>query len=272
MSYPDHPYHSADQPPARGSVPVPPPPPPAAGYPAYPTPMGPSETGPPTIPMQPGGRHDQTTAPGYPPGSATPPAPPPMPGTAPLPGMPGTAPGSPGPAPSGWTPMSGPPGQPGLPALSGPPGPPGQRRAPRGGGGRKTALVLLSVATGLLLVGGGVLGYLWWSTSTELTDTRTDLQSQVEDLTGTVESRDSEIDRLGDDLQQAQDELSDAQTDLEGTENMVSLLEEQQDAIRRCIVLASEVNAEIEAGQDVSEARFDEVDEACAEADKILGF
>jgi outer membrane murein-binding lipoprotein Lpp len=131
--------------------------------------------------------------------------------------------------------------------------------------------VVLAVVAGLLLAGAGVIGYLWWTTATELDATRTDLQAQVEELTGTVDARDSEIDQLGQLLQQARDELAEAQTALEGTENMVELLEEQQGVIRECIVGAGELNEAIESGQTPSEADLEAVDEACEAAGQILG-
>lgn len=132
--------------------------------------------------------------------------------------------------------------------------------------------MVVSVLAALLFAGGGVLGYLWWTAYTELEQTRTDLQAQVDDLAGTVEARDSEIDRLGGDLQQARDQLADAETELEGTENLVQLLEEQQDTIRQCILLASEINETIEGGGTPSQAQLDEADAACDEANQILGF
>jgi septal ring factor EnvC (AmiA/AmiB activator) len=131
--------------------------------------------------------------------------------------------------------------------------------------------VVLSVVAGLLLAGAGVLGYLWWDTSSELDQTRTDLQGQVDELTGTVESRDSEVDQLDAQLQRARDDLSAAQTDLEGTENMIDLLEEQQDVVRECLLLAAEINRTFENGQTPSDAELQAADDACEETGRILG-
>jgi hypothetical protein len=131
-------------------------------------------------------------------------------------------------------------------------------RPPRGGAGKTAALVVLSVVAALLFAGWGVMGYLWWTTHTEL-------RGQVDDLTGAVGARDAEVDRLSEDLRQTRDRLA-------GTEDMVQLLEEQQDVIRECIVLASQVNDMIESGGTPSQEELDEVRAACDEADEILGF
>lgn len=178
-------------------------------------------------------------------------------GTAPLPAP---APQPPEGGAGEWTPT------PPLPGF-GPPAP-----ARRRGAGQTVALALVSVLAVVLLAAGGGLGYLWWTTQHELDQTRTDLQGQVDDLTGTVASRDAEIDRLSNDLQENRDRLSEAETDLAGTENMVELLEEQQDTIRRCIVLSGEVNETFANGGTPSQAQLDEVETTCSEADLILGF
>jgi uncharacterized protein HemX len=156
-----------------------------------------------------------------------------------------------------------------MPPVMAPPAP-----APaRPGGGRKTAVVILSVVTGLLLVGGGVMTFLWLSTASELDDTRADLTSRIDELTTTVGARDGEIDQLGGDLQETQDALTDAETQLEGTENMVDQLEENQDTIRNCILLLGEANTALEDGdEDAAEDFLAEAEPICDEADRILGF
>lgn len=189
------------------------------------------------------------------PGSAPPGSPTPgfASGSAPLPPPPDTGTGE-------WTPTQ-------PLAGFGMPAPPRRR-----GTGQIVALVLVSVLAVVLLAAGGGLGYLWWTTQSELDQTRTDLQGQVDDLTGAVESRNAEIERLTRDLQETQDRLTEAETDLAGTENMVELLEEQQDTIRQCIVLSGEVNDVFAGGGTPTQAQLDEVETTCSEADRILGF
>jgi chromosome segregation ATPase len=131
--------------------------------------------------------------------------------------------------------------------------------------------VIVSVIAGLLLVGGGVMAYLWVSTASELDDTRADLTGQIDELNTTVADRDGEIDQLSDELQRTQDELSDAQTALEGTENQVDVLEGQQDQLRECLTLVAEAQAAADAGdQEASNALLAESEPICDEAFNAL--
>jgi flagellar basal body-associated protein FliL len=187
----------------------------------------------PTVPGQPGGGHDHAAAPAFAAGSA--PLPPP--------GDPWQHTGHPAPAP----------------ARSG------------GGRGATIGLVIVSILAVVLLGVGGVMGYLWWDTSTELDDTRAELSAEIEELNSTVDARDDEIARLGDELQETRDSLSDAETQLEGTENMVELLEEQQDIVRDCILLSAEINIIIEDGDTPPSSLLDAHEEVCGEALDILG-
>lgn len=210
-------------------------------------PMESPNAGAPTVPAQPAGVHDRPAAPGFAAGSA----PLPPPGSPPPTSVPVEPAGA-------WGPI-GPPGPPPMP--------------PRSGRGRKTALVIVSVVAGLLLVVGGVMTYLWLSTASELDETRADLTGQVNELNDTVAARDGEIDQLGDELQQTQDELSDAETALEGTENQVDALEDQQDQLRECLTLVAEANAAAEAGdQDAANSLLAQSEPICDEAfDALFG-
>jgi septal ring factor EnvC (AmiA/AmiB activator) len=108
-----------------------------------------------------------------------------------------------------------------------PPRPPGRTGGP--------ALIIVSAAAALLLLIGGVMGYLWLSTSGELDDTRTELTSQVETLGGTVADRDGQIETLQGELDDAQTNIEDLQTQLTGSESEVEYLQDANDAIAACL-------------------------------------
>jgi hypothetical protein len=148
-----------------------------------------------------------------------------------------------------------------------PVGPPARR-----GRGPLIGLIVMSVVAFLLLGVGGLLGYLWWSTASELDETRADLAAEVSELSDTVDNRDDEIGRLGVELQQTQDALTDAETALEGTENLVEQLEDDQGTIRECFLLIDEILVLEENGDAVPASLREDADETCADANSILGF
>lgn len=142
--------------------------------------------------------------------------------------------------------------------------------SPSTGRGR-TALVVVAVIAGLALVGSGVLGFLWWDTDRELTETRDRLTSEVELLTGQSADQQEEISSLERELQHSADELAITQRDLEGAQNRVDQLRDEQGVIRRCVALNAEVvDAILSDDQAAFDAVVDEAEEVCDEADSIL--
>lgn len=139
----------------------------------------------------------------------------------------------------------------------------GTRRRPPG----RAALVVSTVVAGLAVVAGGVAGYFWWDTAGKLDRTR----QEVSELNRTVADRDDEIDGLQVQLQGTEDDLAAVEQELSGAENMVDLLQDEQNVIRRCVTLNNEVvEAIINNDQAAFNAVIDEAEEVCAEADRIL--
>lgn len=223
--------------------------PPDFGAPTVPGPPGqPGQPGPPTMPGQPGGM-------GHPGGLGVPPVPGQSGGGHDSMGAPGFAPGGAPIPPAGDPWQQQPAAQP-----------------PRSGRGSRVGLLVTSIAAALLLVVSGVLGFLWWSTASELDDTRTELTAEVDELNETLDARDGEIGQLGDELQETRDALDDAETQLEGTANLVEDLEDEKEVIRECILLLGEIAAREEADESVPSSMRDDADEVCDEANGILGF
>jgi hypothetical protein len=212
--------------------------------------LEPPDLYPPALPGPRTGTHDAPGHPAYAAGAA------PV-GAAPV----GAAPaGAPVPGP----PYAGPPG--GYPGY---PGHPVAPAAPRRGLG---AIVALSVAVAVLLVGGGVMTFLWLSAAGELDRTERSLSARVADLEQQVADADEETGRLSNELEVTTDLADSLRQDLDGSQAANDELKEEKSVIRECFLLLGEIG-EADAAGDIErlEELLEDSEDVCERMDAALG-
>jgi hypothetical protein len=205
--------------------------------------LEPPDLYPPTLPGPRTGTHD---APGHPAYAA---------GAAPV----GAAPAAGAPVPG--PPYAGPPG--------GYPGHPGAPAAPRRGLG---AIVALSVAVAVLLVGAGVMTFLWLSAAGELDRTERNLSARVADLEQQVADADEQTGRLSAELEVTTDLADSLRQDLAGSQAANDELKEEKSVIRECFLLLGEIG-EADAAGDIErlEELLEDSEDVCERMDAALG-
>lgn len=150
------------------------------------------------------------------------------------------------------------------PAPSGPMPEPAGRRRP----GLRAALAAVMA---LVVLAGGVLGFLWWDTERELTETRERLSEEIDTVARQSANQSQEIDRLADEVERARGDLANAEEELAGRRHRVAQLEDEQGPLHRCVARYADVAEAVDADDTSAlEEAIEAADEACEEASDLL--
>jgi hypothetical protein len=133
---------------------------------------------------------------------------------------------------------------------------------------RSVAVPILASLLALFVIGTGVFVGLYVDKSGKLDRSQRTVSQQRD----TIATRDTDLDKTKKDLQAKTDELTRTEQDLRGTKSGAEETKRERDVIAKCLTLLTQaLDAANKGDQATVRAKITEMDQPCAEAERIIG-